>query len=131
MYLVDSNIFLETLLNRNRAKEVRSFLESVDLNDIFMTDFALHSIGINLLKSDKYALFVTFLDEIVGDAIGVLSLDLDDLKTLDELVQKYNLDFDDAYQYATAEKFDLQLISFDKDFDRTDKRRKEPGEVLR
>ena len=32
--------------------------------------------------------------------------------------------------YAVAEKYDLQIISFDKDFDLTERGRKEPAEVL-
>jgi len=39
---------------------------------------------------------------------------------------RYNLDFDDAYQYITAEKNDLTLVSFDADFDRTERGKKSP-----
>ena len=130
MYLVDSNVFLETLLNRKRAAEVQMFMESVDLSDVFMTDFALHSIGIILFQQRRFTLFNSFLESTVINGVGVLSLDPEDLKTLDQLAKGFNLDFDDAYQYAVSEKFNLQLISFDKDFDRTDRKRKEPGEVL-
>ena len=49
---------------------------------------------------------------------------------LDLTADKFNLDFDDAYQYAVAAKYELQLISFDTDFDRTERKRKEPIEVL-
>lgn len=42
----------------------------------------------------------------------------------------YGLDFDDAYQYAVAEKHNLTLVSFDKDFDRTERGRKTPAEIL-
>jgi predicted nucleic acid-binding protein len=45
MYLVDTNIFLETLLEQEKAEEVRSFFQSIDLEDVFITDFSLHSIG--------------------------------------------------------------------------------------
>ena len=131
MYLADTNIFLEALLRQDRTADVRSFLESINLSTIFMTDLSLHSIGIILFRLRKFALFAPFLDEIVVDGIGIRSLDPEDLKTLDRLVQQFNLDFDDAYQYAVAEKFDLQLISFDKDFDRTERKRKEPAEILK
>ncbi len=130
MYLVDTNIFLETLLNQDKAAEVQSFLRSTDLNIVFMTDFSLYSIGITLFRLKKFALFISFLEDIVVDGIDILSLDPEDLKTLDQSVQQFSLDFDDAYQYAVAEKYDLQLVSFDKDFDRTERKRKEPAEVL-
>ena len=40
------------------------------------------------------------------------------------------LDFDDAYQYAVAERYGLTIISFDSDFDRTERGRKPPGDLL-
>ena len=131
MYLADTNIFLEGLLSQSKAAEVQSFLQSIDLNTIFMTDFSLHSIGIILFRRKKFALFISFLEDIVVDGVGILSLDPEDLKILNEPVQKFNLDFDDAYQYVVAEEYDLQLISFDKDFDQTDRERKEPVELLK
>ena len=130
MYLVDTNIFLETLLDQDKAAEVQSFLRSTDLNIIFMTDFSLYSISITLFRLKKFALFISFLDDIVVDGIDILSLDPEDLKALGQSVQKFNLDFDDSYQYTVAEKYDLQLVSFDRDFDRTERKRKEPAEVL-
>ena len=44
--------------------------------------------------------------------------------------KEFKLDFDDAYQYTLAEKHDLSLVSFDKDFDKTERGRKTPIEVL-
>ncbi|MDE0089280.1 MAG: PIN domain-containing protein [Candidatus Poribacteria bacterium] len=78
----------------------------------------------------NFALFSSFLEDIIVDGVGVLSLPPEDLKMLDLTADKFNLDFDDAYQYAVAAKYELQLISFDTDFDRTERKRKEPIEVL-
>ena len=119
MYLADTNIFLEALLEQDRDAEVNSFLESIDLSTIYITDLSLYSIGILLFRLKKLALFAPFLDETVLDGVGVRSLSVEDLKTLTQPIQKFNLDFEDAYQYTVAEKFNLQLISFDRDFDRT------------
>ena len=44
-------------------------------------------------------------------------------------MQRFNLDFDDAYQYVAAEKFNLEIVSFDSDFDRTERGRKTPDQV--
>ena len=131
MYLADTNIFLEALLRRRRTTEVRSFLQSIDLSTIFITDFSLHSIGIVLFSRRKFTLFTSFLEDTVSNGVGVLSLDPEDHKTLEQIAQKFNLDFDDAYQYAVAEKYDLQLISFDRHFDQTDRKRKEPVDLLK
>ena len=43
---------------------------------------------------------------------------------------KFKLDFDDAYQYVAADKYDLIIVSFDTDFDTTEKGRKTPKEIL-
>ena len=131
MYLADTNIFLEALLQQERTDEVQSLFQSIDLDTIFMTDLSLHSIGIILFRLKKFALFISFLEDMVVHGVGILSLSPEDLKTLDQIAQKFNLDFDDAYQYAVSEKYDLQLISFDKDFNQTERKRKEPIEVLK
>lgn len=46
------------------------------------------------------------------------------------VIEKFDLDFDDAYQYVAAEKYGIELISFDSDFDQTKHGRKTPDEVL-
>lgn len=130
VYLVDTNVFLEALLKQERWKEVESFLETADFEKLFITDLALHSIGIIVFRLDKFELFVSFFSDMVIDGIGILSLNPDDLKSLDKIIHEFNLDFDDAYQYSVTKKYDLQLISFDKDFDKTDLERKEPNEIV-
>ncbi len=130
MYLADTNIFWEGLLEQKRATEVRSFFRTIDLEEIFITDLSLHSIGIILFRLRKYALFITFLEDLIVDGIGILSLTSADLKKLNKVAQKFHLDFDDAYQYMIAEKYGLQLISFDTDFDMTKRGRKAPSEVI-
>ena len=47
-----------------------------------------------------------------------------------EVAQAFGLDFDDSYQYVAAEKFTLELLSFDRDFDRTPRGRKTLEEVM-
>ena len=130
MYLADTNIFLEALLGQDKKDEVQSFLQTIDLRSIFITDLSLHSIGIILYRLKNFALFSSFVEDIIVDGIGILSLPPEDLKTLELTADRFNLDFDDAYQYAVAAKYEMQLISFDTDFDRTERKRKEPIEVL-
>ena len=43
----------------------------------------------------------------------------------------HGLDFDDAFQYVAAERFDLQLVSFDADFDHTPRGRMTPAQAMR
>jgi predicted nucleic acid-binding protein len=43
---------------------------------------------------------------------------------------QFQLDFDDALHYATAKKHNLALVTFDRDFDRTDLTRAAPADIL-
>ena len=45
-------------------------------------------------------------------------------------MERFSLDFDDAYQYVVAERNDLTLVSFDSDFARTSRGRRTPAEIL-
>jgi predicted nucleic acid-binding protein len=130
MYLIDTNIFLEGLLEQEKAESVRYFFQAVDIEKTFMTDLALHSIGIILFRLEKYELFTSFVEDMITNGMEILSSPPEDLMKLDSTAQQYNLDFDDAYQYMLAEKHQLQLISFDKDFDSTKIGRKEPSEIV-
>ncbi len=60
----------------------------------------------------------------------MVSLSYEDMGNVIEVSARFNLDFDDAYQYVVAEKYNLTIISFDSDFDRTELGRKTPKEVL-
>lgn len=45
-------------------------------------------------------------------------------------MEQQNLDYDDAYQYTIAKKYNLTLVSFDSDFDLTERGRQTPSQVL-
>ncbi len=50
-YLLDSNIILELLLDQQRADEVETFLASAPTEQLFLSDFSLHSLGGDSLSS--------------------------------------------------------------------------------
>lgn len=87
--------------------------------------------GVILCRLKETAILEQFVqDAFVDDGIGLVRLQPEETKRVLELAAQFSLDFDDAYQYAAAEKFDLQLVSLDSDFDRTDRGRKSPSEIL-
>lgn len=130
-YLVDSNVWLELLLEQQRADEVRQFLQIVQPDEIALTKFALYSIGIITCRLNKEYIFATFLSDILEETgIKSISLSLADLRDLLFVMRDQGLDFDDAYQYVAARNNDLILVSFDKDFDTTDMKRKTPAMAL-
>jgi predicted nucleic acid-binding protein len=69
-------------------------------------------------------------DVLLNSGIGLLSLHPEDMETVISSSKKFSLDFDDAYQYTVANRYDLELVSFDTDFRRTDNKNKTPSEIL-
>jgi predicted nucleic acid-binding protein len=131
MYLVDTNVWLELLLEQQRAAEVHQFLESVDAGQLSMTEFALNSIGLITTRLRKQDVFEAFVSDILEDsAVRRICLSAIDLKGVLTFMNKFHLDFDDAYQYVAAKRNGLLLVSFDADFDKTDINRKVPADLL-
>ena len=129
MYLVDTNVTLELLLDQERSDDVRTFLRTVDSSLLHITEFSIYSIGIALLKLEKPELFMRWISDLLNSNVRIAKLELADYKLLVSTAQKFELDFDDAYHYAVAEKFNLVIVSFDTDFDGTERGRKTPDEV--
>jgi predicted nucleic acid-binding protein len=50
MYLVDTNVWLERLLAQQRAAEVARFLNDTPSENLWITDFSFHSIGVLLTR---------------------------------------------------------------------------------
>lgn len=131
MYLVDTNVWLEVLLEQEKADDARRFFSATDSDLLSMTDFTLYSIGIILTRFNKDALFEEFLaDTLEASGVTRIRLETADLKQIVPIHTQFGLDFDDSYQYIAAEKFDLTIVSFDKDFDKTARGRKTPAAIL-
>ncbi len=126
MYLIDTNIFLEGFLEQEKSVSAKSFLEKITTDQVYISDFSLFSIGIILFKLKRKSLFLKLLNDLTVNSLKILSLDKPVLIEMEALSEKYNLDFDDSYQYLIAKTYQLQIVSFDKDFDKTDLKRIEP-----
>ena len=131
MYLLDTNVWLERLLNQTRAAEVKQLLAALDSSELTLSDFSLHSICVILGRTQRLAL----LDQFVTDLFLQVQVSLSSLSGVE--VQKViaamgtqRLDFDDAYQYVLAKRDQLTLVSFDSHFDHTDLPRQTPTQVL-
>ena len=131
MYLIDTNVWLERLLGQARSDEVGQLFNCVTSDDLSVTDFAFHSIGVILKRLDRAVVLLSFVrDTFVEGSVTLVRLEPADMPGLVRVADRFNLDFDDAYQYVAAEIHDLTLVSFDSDFDRTDRGRKTPAQVL-
>lgn len=128
--LLVTNVFLEAIHNQPHAMTARLLLND-RRHELHTSIFSLHSIGVNLLRRRLTQRWQLFLREMVlSEQVQVLTLPIPELMRIPLIIQQYSLDFDDAYQYLTAEHFQLTLVSFDKDFDHTPRGRQTPQAIL-
>jgi predicted nucleic acid-binding protein len=114
--LVDTNIFLEILLNQAGRKKCEAFLQG-EKGAAWISDFTLHSIGVLLFRQKRPELF----DQFAADTLPqftILSLSEAGYAQLAEANTRHGLDFDDAYQFAVAQENNLTIATQDKDFQR-------------
>ena len=129
--LIDTNIFLEVILDQENAQQARELLAKTEEHEFFLADYALHSIGLLLFRRKQHYIFQELLTDMLTRAgMSMVSLAVEDMSSLTSTAQKFNLDFDDAYQYVAAGKYDLTIGSFDSDFERTERVKKTPMEIL-
>jgi len=130
MYLIDTNVWLELLLKQDKYIDVQQLFEKIEASYLAISEFSIYSIGIILTKLKKDDVFKDFISDTIEDSgVVVARLSVSDLKEIISIRQKYKLDFDDAYQYVAAQKYNYVLISFDKDFDCTEKGRITPDKI--
>lgn len=131
-YLLDTNIWLERMLDQERAAEVAELLARIPSDQLCLTDFTLHSLSVILHRLKQPQAFVQFVQDVLLDGASyLLTVPPDAMTELVAAVEQYGLDFDDAYQYVAAKRYDLTFISLDSDFDRTDLDRRSPDEIIR
>jgi predicted nucleic acid-binding protein len=130
-YLVDTNVWLERLLDQEKSVIASKFFDLIPTDSLFVSDFSIHSIGVILSRLKKYDIFETFINDLfVSGQIELLSLDSSDLLEVIGNIQKYKLDFDDSYQFSVAQKYDLTIITFDKDFNAKGIKKKTPDDIV-
>lgn len=67
MYLVDTNIWLELLLGQAKSPEVGQFLDQIPSDQLYVTDFAFHSICIILTRLKRKAALLDFVRDVFVD----------------------------------------------------------------
>ena len=128
---IDTNIILEIILGQHHDKEARSLLPTTHRHQFFLSDFSLHSIGVILFRRNQPDAFLDFCSDMVEPGrLAIIGLSVQHMSLVVQASKQFRLDFDDAYQYVTADKHNLIIVSFDADFDRTERGRKTPQTVL-
>lgn len=114
MYLADTNIFLEILLQQEKSANCKAFLQD-NLSAVSLSDFSLHSIGVITFRQRKPRMFANFAQDMLPH-LRLLSLPASEYAQLPVSAVELKLDFDDVYQYRLAKAHDLTLITLDRDF---------------
>lgn len=131
MYLLDTNIWLERLLNQENSAVVGELLTTLSPTEICMTDFTLHSIGVICDRLKQIEIFQQFVQDVVIDGnVQIVGVPLDTLGDVVKAIDQFNVDFDDAYQLVAARNIPASIVSFDRDFDKTDLGRLTPAQIL-
>jgi len=122
LYLTDANIFLELLLDQEKADECEGFLEDVrrGRRETYLADLTLDSVLIVMdnkgLKSSVLRDFLLSLSAYKGLRYYALSI-LDRLHA-SRVVGETDLDYEDSVLVHLARKLQVEgIISFDKDLD--------------
>lgn len=127
-YLVDTNVWMDVLQNRPRFPEANRFLAGTPVDELAISRFSVFSVGFFLRRNpDDYS---DFVQDLLARQVMILDFPLPQISQVTQAMKAYRLDFDDAFQYAVAELYQLTLISFDTDFDRTPRGRKTPAQVM-
>lgn len=130
-YLVDTNVWLERLLGQSNSDVAGKFFDKIPSHRLFISDFSLHSIGVILTRYKYFDLFEDFITDLFRNA-GLIVLSLNGIEHLEIIdnINKFRLDFDDAYQLTLSQKYDLTIATFDKDFNSPNILSKSPIEIL-
>ncbi len=90
------------------------------VNEIAISDFSLHSIGVVLFRLKKQAFLKEIYNDLFNAGIQILSLPKSSLVLIGDISRRLNLDFDDTYQYLVAKEFGLTLLTLDQNFKSVD-----------
>ena len=110
MYLLGTNILLELLLNQKKADEVERLLLETPPEMLSVSEFTIDSIGVILIRRIMHDIFLKAVDDmlLVG-GIRLMRIGPEDMQRVVLASRRFKLDYDDAYQYALAEKYNLIL----------------------
>ena len=132
--LIDTNIFIEICKNQKKGQVCATLLGAIARESvpekIYMTKFSLD--GMLAMLSHKYSAFLEDLLLLVHqDKIKIFDHRTEDNLMILSVKDKLDLDYDDACQFLATHVLGTYLVTYDKDFDKTDLPTKTPEEVIK
>ena len=129
---IDTSVFIELLLGRDRAKESEALLNLVAEGQIeaVVSHFAVHAVGAMIRSQQKLSEFLKDVETSKG--LQVYDTTICDEQSVSILSGKMGLDFDDSVQFYVAKRtVSLAIVSYDKHFDKLDIPRTEPSQLMK
>lgn len=121
MILIDTNIFLEYLLDQKEAENCEYSIKRIIDDEIraVVTSFSIHSIEVIMIRKDLQEPLEIFLEELIGiQYIRIHYTSIIEEREVLEEMKATGLDFDDALQLYVAKKFNAKILTLDNDFNR-------------
>ena len=120
---VDANIFLEIFLKDAKYEECKNFLKSSQIQnrELLTSDFIVYSCFVNiennLKNKSEIGKAILFFNNIQN--LRVLRPSFDEFYAAIEIMDNYNLDFDDSLVVACMRSYGIkELASLDRHFDK-------------
>ncbi len=70
MYLLDTNILLELLLDQERADEAERLMRSLPGHALYISEFTLYSLGMILTRRQLAHVFLQVVEDLEGDRLS-------------------------------------------------------------
>ena len=106
MYLIDTNIFLEILLEQEKSKECEALLKKIRNSSFlfYVSSFTLHSIEVIMIRNNKVNELMGFLSDVIVSKIIRIDTNSDDEINSVKAMKELKLDFDDSIQFYVCKK---------------------------
>ncbi len=120
MYLLDTNIFLEILLDQRKSESCQKAIQNLrEDTPGWITSFSLHAIEAILWRYQRAKILEGFLEFVKNHPfLFCYATTVEEELEVNRIASRVGLDFDDALQYYVAKKKHWTLVTLDKDFDK-------------
>ena len=119
MYLIDTNIFLEILLEQDNADKCTEFFETAakQQTTCLVTSYSIHSIETILSNLKRFPALIGFLEDLLDNQwIRPYHTTPEEELSVIRSLPTTGLDFDDGLQYHVAKKFNATIVTYDRHF---------------
>ena len=108
--LLDTNIFLEVILDQESAEEARTLLSKVEEHEFFLSDYSLHSIGLLLFRRGQHEIFRQFLIDMILEAgVTIIALSAQEMEGVIQVAQRFGLTLTMLINMRLRSVMDLRL----------------------